>query len=67
MIKEIRTTEPYVSSLWNSEYPKIQILTIAQLLKGERPKIPPTVSQYQDAPRIERAITIKQTRLENIS
>jgi Adenine specific DNA methylase Mod len=67
MVKEIRTTEPYVSSLWNSEYPKIQILTIAQLLKGERPKIPPTVSQYQDAPRIERAITIRQTRLENIS
>ena len=37
MMNEVKATEPYVSPRWNKEYPKIQILTIEQLLKGERP------------------------------
>ncbi len=63
MIKEVKATDPYVSSLWKQEYPTLQILTIEQLLKGVRPKIPPTVSQYQGSPRIERFVTVNQKRL----
>ncbi|MDQ6862955.1 MAG: restriction endonuclease [Thermoproteota archaeon] len=54
MIKETKTTDPYVSSIWKHEYPKIQILTINQLLKGTRPNIPPTTSVYQEAPLTKR-------------
>lgn len=35
MIKEAKATDPYVSPRWSKEYPKIQILTVEQLLKGE--------------------------------
>jgi site-specific DNA-methyltransferase (adenine-specific) len=63
MIKEVKATEPYVSPLWKCEYPCLQILTIEQLLKGERPKIPPTISQYQESPRLEKTIRINQKKL----
>ena len=63
MVKEIKATEPYVSSLWNHEYPKIQILTIEELLKGERPKIPPTISQYQESPIMEKVKRVNQIKL----
>ncbi len=63
MVKEIKATEPYVSSLWNHEYPKIQILTVEQLLKGERPKVPPTLNSYQVTPRLERIVKTNQKKL----
>lgn len=63
MIKEVKATDPYVSPLWKHEYPKIQILTIEQLLKGERPKTPPTVSLFQDAERIMKADKTVETKL----
>jgi site-specific DNA-methyltransferase (adenine-specific) len=63
MIKEVKATDPYVSPLWKHEYPKIQIFTIEQLLKGERPKMPPTVSQFQEAPRLERSMKSFQRKL----
>jgi len=52
MIKETKTTDPYVSPIWKHEYPKMQILTINELLKGKRPDIPPTISVYQEECRI---------------
>ena len=58
MIREARTTDPYRSSTWNHEYPKIQILTIEQLLNGQRPKIPPTISTFQAAPLTQRALKV---------
>jgi site-specific DNA-methyltransferase (adenine-specific) len=48
MIKEVKTTDPYVSPLWQHDYPKLQILTIDQLLHGERPKTPPAISLFQE-------------------
>ena len=44
-------TDPYISHRWNHEYPRIQILTIGDLLdpKGQRPDIPPTMSSYTKA------------------
>jgi site-specific DNA-methyltransferase (adenine-specific) len=54
MVKEVKATDPYVSPLWKHEYPRIQITTIAELLNGRKPNVPPTVSPFQEAPRIER-------------
>ncbi len=54
MVKEVKATDPYVSPLWKHEYPRIQIITIAELLNGKKPNVPPTVSPFQEAPRIER-------------
>jgi len=63
MIKEIKITDPYVSSTWKHEYPKIQILTINDLLTGKRPNIPPTTSVYQEAPIAKRASNHQQKSL----
>lgn len=64
MIKEVKTTDPYVSPLWKHDYPKLQILTIEQLLHGDRPKIPPTVSLFQDAPKIQRTNNTTEMKLQ---
>lgn len=63
MMREVKATDPYVSPLWKHEYPKIQILTIEQLLKGERPKIPPTVSLFQEADKVKKADRTTETKL----
>ncbi|AFU60416.1 putative DNA methylase N-4/N-6 [Candidatus Nitrososphaera gargensis Ga9.2] len=49
MIKEVKATDPYVMKTWNHKYPKIQILTIEQLLRGIRADIPPTSSAFEQA------------------
>lgn len=49
MIKEIKATDPYVMKTWREKYPKIQIVTIDQLLRGVRPNMPPTASAFQQA------------------
>lgn len=64
MIKEVKVTDPYISPRWKAEYPKIQILTIEQLLKGEHPKIPPIVSLFQEALRVQRASNTIETKLQ---
>ena len=63
MIRETRTTDPYISSVWKHEYPKIQILTIYELLKGKRASIPPTMNVYQEAPLTSRAPNHQQKTL----
>jgi len=63
MIKETKATDPYVSSIWKHEYPKIQILTINDLLKGKRPNIPPSTTVYQEAPLTKRVSNHQQKSL----
>lgn len=63
MIKEVKATDPYVSPLWKHEYPKIQILTIEQLLKGEHPNTPPTISPFEDAQKLQKADRTIETKL----
>lgn len=67
MVKEVNVTEPYVSPLWKHEFPKLQILTIEQLLKGERPKTPPTVSLFQEAQQLKKADRTKETTLSTFN
>jgi site-specific DNA-methyltransferase (adenine-specific) len=63
MIKKCNATNPYVLPRLNNEYPRIQILTIQQLLKGERPKIPTTISAYQQPRLIQRVSNSQQQTL----
>lgn len=49
MVKEERATDPFKHPTWQHEYPAIQILTIADLLKGKVPDIPPTINPFQEA------------------
>jgi hypothetical protein len=63
MVREAKATDPYISQTWNHEYPKIQILTIRELLSDKRPNIPPTMNAFQEAPLTKRTASHKQQTL----
>jgi len=63
MVKEVKATDPYIAPNWNHEYPKIQILTIEQLLHNARPDIPPTSNMFREAPQIIRKEEVIQKKL----
>jgi DNA modification methylase len=42
MLKEAAEVGFYHSKLWNKDYPKLQIFTIEELLKGKEPQLPPS-------------------------
>jgi site-specific DNA-methyltransferase (adenine-specific) len=66
MIKEVKVTEPYISPLWKHEYPKLQILTIEQLLNGVKPDIPSTtVNVFQEAEKIRKSDRSKETKIHD--
>ena len=44
----------YTSELWQKKYPRIQILTIDQLLNGAEAQMPPSQRGYKKAERIKR-------------
>lgn len=39
----------YESKHWRKRYPSLQILTVEDLLAGDRPKLPPTLSAFKQA------------------
>jgi DNA modification methylase len=43
----------YHSPGWNKDYPRVQILTIAELLHGAEVKMPPQLSPYKEAQRVQ--------------
>ena len=45
----------YHSDVWQRDYPKIQLRTIAELLEGSTFDLPPHPSMYQAAQRVRRA------------
>ncbi len=45
----------YHSDVWQRDYPKIQLRTIAELLEGNTFDLPPHPSMYQAAQRVRRA------------
>jgi hypothetical protein len=67
MRREARATDPYVSPIWKHEYPKLQILTIEDLLKGKRPEIPPTISVFQEAPMEKKSFKSSATNSIHMS
>lgn len=55
MITEAATAGIYHSPGWNQNYPRLQILTIEELLKGAEVKIPPTGAMtFKQAPKEEK-------------
>ena len=55
----------YHSDVWQKDYPKIQIRTIADLLQDKTFDIPPHPSMYQSAQRVRRAEG-RQSSLEEV-
>jgi site-specific DNA-methyltransferase (adenine-specific) len=55
MQTEAITAAYYHSPGWNKDYPKIQILTIADLLKGADIKMPAEVGTFKQAQRIQQS------------
>lgn len=50
---EADTSGLWRSEVWKRDYPRIQILTISDLLAGKKPQLPPFVMPtYQQAPRV---------------
>jgi site-specific DNA-methyltransferase (adenine-specific) len=40
---------------WNRDYPRIQILTIAELLHGAEPKIPQHFAPFKKSQKVEQS------------
>ena len=54
MITEAVTAGSYHSPGWNMDYPKIQILTIADLLKGARVQMPLPYGTFKQAQKVQQ-------------
>jgi site-specific DNA-methyltransferase (adenine-specific) len=55
MTQEAVTAGHYHSPGWNKDFPKIQILTIAQLLRGAEVKMPPAFGTFKQAQKVQEA------------
>lgn len=53
MRQEAAQAGSYHSEGWNRDYPKVQILTIQELLTGKRPDMPPVRQTFQRGERID--------------
>jgi site-specific DNA-methyltransferase (adenine-specific) len=59
---EADTAGLWHSDVWKRDYPKIQILTIEELLAGKKPQLPPFVMPtYQQAQRVEKSAGEQQS------
>jgi site-specific DNA-methyltransferase (adenine-specific) len=54
MSKEAVSAGYYMSSLWQQNYPKIQILMIERLLNGEQVKMPPDYGTFKQAQKAKK-------------
>jgi site-specific DNA-methyltransferase (adenine-specific) len=55
MIAEAVSTGYYHSPGWDKDYPKLQILTVEELLKGVEVKMPPTSITFKQAEKVKSA------------
>jgi len=51
MEKEAAEAGFYHSEGWNKDYPKIQILTVEEILNGKQPDLPPSIATFKQARR----------------
>ncbi len=60
MIDEARKSGIYTADLTDNEYPKIQIITIAELMAEKHPKMPTAILPYLKAkPRDPDQLTLE--------
>jgi site-specific DNA-methyltransferase (adenine-specific) len=55
MAKEALSATFYKSPGWQKDYPKLQIFTIADLLKGAEVKMPPAFGTFKQAQRADQS------------
>jgi site-specific DNA-methyltransferase (adenine-specific) len=65
MIKEIKSCDPYAMKTLHVKFPKIQILTIEQLLRGIRPEMPITASAFEQAIQVKRMSNKANYRIDD--
>lgn len=65
MVKEVKATDPYVTKKLHLKFPKIQIVTIEQLLRGIKPELPETASAFEQAPLAKRVTNRANFRLDD--
>lgn len=63
MVTEAATTGFYESPGWGRAYPRLQLLTVGELLRGKRPDMPPEWGTLKQAPRTERKSDVEQRSL----
>ncbi len=56
MRKEAASAGVYRSETWDKNYPRIQILTIADLLSGKEIDMPPRLSMFKQAERVQAEV-----------
>jgi len=57
----------YDSPGWGKKYPRLQLLTIEDLLKGKTVNMPPTAQTFKQAPRADKAAEMKQPELAGLT
>jgi len=65
MVKEVKATDPYVTKKLHLKFPKIQIVTIEQLLRGIKPELPETASAFEQDPLAKRVTNRANFRLDD--
>ncbi len=55
MIEEAVGKGFYQSEGWNKDYPRLQILTVEEILAGKRPELPPNLQTFKQAGKLARA------------
>lgn len=53
MIEEAVGKGFYRSEGWNKDYPRIQILTVEDVLAGKQPNLPPNIDTFKKAGRVQ--------------
>ncbi|MHB0989284.1 MAG: site-specific DNA-methyltransferase [Bellilinea sp.] len=54
MLREAVSAGFYTSPLWQQNYPKIQILTVEEILNGAKVQMPPAYAPFKQAGRVSR-------------
>lgn len=63
MLTEAHAAGFYHSPGWNRDYPRLQILTIPELLAGAEVKMPPATITFKQAEKVEQDAATQQTLL----
>jgi hypothetical protein len=66
MQKEAVTAGFYTSIAWQQTYPRLQILTIEELLKGVDVKMPPVTGTFKQASKVKKDSNATQLGFNNI-
>ncbi|MCS6997901.1 MAG: hypothetical protein NZL86_00710 [Aquificaceae bacterium] len=62
MLEEASKAGFYSCNITGRQFPKLQVITLEELLSGKRPDVPYQISPYKQAPR-EDIISTKQNSL----